>query len=1389
MRWLLTAAVSALVGTEATSTLSSCLDVLQTTLAGETSLGTLVAQHTGLRAMFEASPVTIFAPSDSAIAAAGWSDLPLEQLAPLVQQHVVFGRSFIASDAFDGLVGVAPEDLPLAVRDLVDPRVYFLESELPGVLLGARLEASAASTADFAVFNTKRAESVAVSRADVECANGVVHVLDGVLPVVPTLSQRLPAAAQDVLPDSVKQMFDSLVGVTAFLPTEAAWSAATGTGGPLHGVGQDVLVTALLGHVLPTFAPALSPALPELGSDGSLSASQAHEALVAIDASEMGVWRAYTSTEGVVTVLPNMDAEAVQTAPSGVNADDSALPPPATVAAMDELCINGVVHTITRVYVPTALVQGRMPAPQFTVHTNIGRLLLQSADLNEQVSSSSQGLTDTHELSVLRVLQSLQSLLDSAGSSGGSGSQSGSQSALQQKLGTIQTQLGAIDDEPISLVIATDLAVRARESSTNETTWTLDQDALLFSVLKGRVLAKDGAYESMLSQDEVSDATRVRLGPGVGQRVMVLASGQQAVQSGAARGNVVATVPCVNGDIVVVDAVLPMPPSLADLLLVPEMSGFKEMLDRRLTQTQRDELVSSDTGVTLLVPVNDAVAAYQQLNAGHFPLADTVLYHVSTQLLYMSDLGAQQAASLITKEPKESLRVEVQRRSDGSLAVNNGVARVLETSGYSDWLFENGVLSFVDQILTPVAAPGNTCWRNLLLLPGASRFGAKLNQLQESGRNIKERIESLVTDGGVTFLVPLDTAAGWPSDFDELSDAEVEDYILGHIVTNHALSSLDIVGELQQQFGVSPPRKFYPTARFTQSSVALVPSLVSGFRAYAHTATLFGAGVDVDLACDGGVIHSVSRFLTPPPTAGILAGASNALVDILGSGDALTASHEDANMVQASPSLDQFVAWLDNIGNEVSGGVTVFWPSENAWQAAANALRFVPPSLVAHVLQRQVVTRSMEADVILAARTEVQLEQTMLSEYKLAFHGSGRIAAEGDIETVPSMMLVNEAPAQDILFDSGVRAQIVDKLLLDATLLVPSASLTVLQNAIMSGRGDTDADLSTDAFVQHFLGNADVARATAEVSDSNPNAKSLNAILDDEENEKSTLAIPVNGAWELNSLPVDATTRANIARYHCLRGEHSVSSLLDADGEFLATRLSLRGATQYLRVRVVGTTEVHLESGTGASVKLLREQNSSNGRLLLASSLLTPPPPLRALLNAAFGFANVGQRIDTLPKIKSRFDLLRDVTLLLPLDSSTPRADTSAMTDAQVLYHALPTLLSARRLRAMVKASSQGHVDVPTMLVLGDGNANTDETNEELKPKLLRVTVDSSGTIVFNGKTRLLATHSDRLFDGGAVHAIEGTLSVENAPNAVVQLHVAGAAVITLLSLFVHLNN
>jgi len=281
------------------------------------SLSTLVSVITtddykpvldALLAATPADPLTVFAPSNDALAAAITAGLDLAQVelvTATLQYHVIAGK-ISSTDLAEGL------QFPATISSSAS----YVNIGGTGQVLGVTKSADGVSI-NFGIPGVGEF-TAAVTAANVECSNGIVHIIDKVL-MLPKLTsevattggltQLVNALTKAALADTV----NTAASLTIFAPTDAAMVAA----------GWDALDTETLASVLKYHVVA-----------GTVAYSTGLSA-------------------GAITTLEGSDITVDLS--SGVKIND------ATVTLANVLTKNGVVHIIDKVLMPPA--DSPSPAP------------------------------------------------------------------------------------------------------------------------------------------------------------------------------------------------------------------------------------------------------------------------------------------------------------------------------------------------------------------------------------------------------------------------------------------------------------------------------------------------------------------------------------------------------------------------------------------------------------------------------------------------------------------------------------------------------------------------------------------------------------------------------------------------------------------------------------------------------------------------------------------------------------------------------------------------------------------------------------------------------------------------------------------------------------------
>jgi len=278
------------------------------------SLSTLVSVITtddykpildALLAATPADPLTVFAPSNDAFAAAGLDVDQVELVTATLQYHVIAGK-ISSTDLAEGL------QFPATISSSAS----YVNIGGTGQVLGVTKSADGVSI-NFGIPGVGEF-TAAVTAANVECSNGIVHIIDKVL-MLPKLAsevattggltQLVNALTKAALADTV----NTAASLTIFAPTDAAMVAA----------GWDALDNETLASVLKYHVVA-----------GTVAYSTG-------------------LTAGAITTLEGSDITVDLS--SGVKIND------ATVTLANVLTKNGVVHIIDKVLMPPA--DSPSPAP------------------------------------------------------------------------------------------------------------------------------------------------------------------------------------------------------------------------------------------------------------------------------------------------------------------------------------------------------------------------------------------------------------------------------------------------------------------------------------------------------------------------------------------------------------------------------------------------------------------------------------------------------------------------------------------------------------------------------------------------------------------------------------------------------------------------------------------------------------------------------------------------------------------------------------------------------------------------------------------------------------------------------------------------------------------
>jgi len=211
---------------EATPALSSLVSVL--TAPGYEPL---------LKALNGPGTFTVFAPNNDGFARAGLNITDVEKNTAILLMHVL-GSVVRAGDLVDLQF---PETLSTASK--------FVNL---GEGVGQRLFIEKTGSGHVHIyFGDKRATVVL---ANVECSNGVVHVIDEVVTLPPLISQdilwpRLHTLARAVDKAGLGNLIDTTAGITLFAPSDTAFRIA---GIVIEDTPVDTLVAVLKNHVVAT---------------------------------------------------------------------------------------------------------------------------------------------------------------------------------------------------------------------------------------------------------------------------------------------------------------------------------------------------------------------------------------------------------------------------------------------------------------------------------------------------------------------------------------------------------------------------------------------------------------------------------------------------------------------------------------------------------------------------------------------------------------------------------------------------------------------------------------------------------------------------------------------------------------------------------------------------------------------------------------------------------------------------------------------------------------------------------------------------------------------------------------------------------------------------------
>jgi len=211
---------------EATPALSSLVSVL--TAPGYEPL---------LKALNGPGTFTVFAPNNDGFARAGLNITDVEKNTAILLMHVL-GSVVRAGDLVDLQF---PETLSTASK--------FVNL---GEGVGQRLFIEKTGSGHVHIyFGDKRATVVL---ANVECSNGVVHVIDEVVTLPPLISQdilwpRLHTLARAVDKAGLGNLIDTTAGITLFAPSDTAFRIA---GIDIDRTPVDTLVAVLSNHVVAT---------------------------------------------------------------------------------------------------------------------------------------------------------------------------------------------------------------------------------------------------------------------------------------------------------------------------------------------------------------------------------------------------------------------------------------------------------------------------------------------------------------------------------------------------------------------------------------------------------------------------------------------------------------------------------------------------------------------------------------------------------------------------------------------------------------------------------------------------------------------------------------------------------------------------------------------------------------------------------------------------------------------------------------------------------------------------------------------------------------------------------------------------------------------------------
>jgi len=194
-----------------------------------------------LKALSGPGTFTVFAPNNDAWAASSLSIREVEKVTATLYMHV-FGKVVNSEDLKD-------LDFPETLSS--DPHYVNLKGKGQSLSIES---SNFPGRGDFSIYSTgNTAHSVVL---DIECSNGIVHIIDQVVTLPPVASSVVKASNLNYLLEALSlaglvDAVNNTAGITIFAPTDAAFKSA---GIDPKKVPVDALANILKYHVVPAVA-------------------------------------------------------------------------------------------------------------------------------------------------------------------------------------------------------------------------------------------------------------------------------------------------------------------------------------------------------------------------------------------------------------------------------------------------------------------------------------------------------------------------------------------------------------------------------------------------------------------------------------------------------------------------------------------------------------------------------------------------------------------------------------------------------------------------------------------------------------------------------------------------------------------------------------------------------------------------------------------------------------------------------------------------------------------------------------------------------------------------------------------------------------------------------